>query len=50
MNWIRETMLASDKIGPQDADLLLLSDDPQEICHLILAASQEGDWQEGAPL
>jgi uncharacterized protein (TIGR00730 family) len=48
MNWIRETLLASDKIGPQDADLLLLSDDPQEICHLILAASQEGDRQEQA--
>ncbi len=50
LSWLRETMLASGKIGPQDADLLFLSDDPQEICQLILAAFQEDDRQEEAPL
>jgi uncharacterized protein (TIGR00730 family) len=41
MNWIRETMLTSGKIGPEDARLLFLSDDPQEICNIVIEASQE---------
>jgi hypothetical protein len=40
MHWIRETLLASDKIQPQDVALLLLSDEPQEICHLVMEAYQ----------
>jgi uncharacterized protein (TIGR00730 family) len=41
MNWIREALLASDKILPQDAGLLLLSDDPQEMCTIVIEAYQE---------
>jgi uncharacterized protein (TIGR00730 family) len=48
MNWIRETMLTSGKIGPEDAGLLLLSDDPQEICNIVIEASQEHYRQEHA--
>lgn len=41
MKWIRESLLASSKILPHDADLLRLSDDPQEICRLVLEAAHE---------
>ena len=46
INWIRDTMLASEKILPQDAGLLLLSDDPEEICKIVLDAYQESYLQE----
>jgi hypothetical protein len=39
-------MLLSDKIQPQDAGRLLLSDDPQEICSIVLATSQPRSCQE----
>ncbi len=40
ITWVRETMLASDKIQPEDAGLLLLSDDPQEMCSIVIEAYQ----------
>lgn len=46
IGWMRKTMLATDKIQPQDADLLLLSDDPQEICNIITAIHQANYCQE----
>ncbi|HZU70743.1 MAG TPA: TIGR00730 family Rossman fold protein [Ktedonobacteraceae bacterium] len=46
INWIRDTMLASEKILPQDAGLLLLSDDPREICKIVIDAYQESYRQE----
>ena len=46
LNWIRDTMLITEKIGPEDAGLLLLSDDPQEICRLVIEAYQESYRQE----
>ncbi|GAC1349510.1 MAG: hypothetical protein NVSMB27_23320 [Ktedonobacteraceae bacterium] len=46
VNWVHEMMLFSDKIQPQDAGLLLLSDDPQEICNIVLAAYQPHACQE----
>jgi uncharacterized protein (TIGR00730 family) len=46
ISWIRETMLASEKILPEDAGLLLLSDHPQEICTLVIEAYQESYRQE----
>ena len=46
VTWIRETMLVSDKIQPQDAGLLLLSDDPKEMCNIVLAAYQARSCQE----
>lgn len=46
INWIRDTMLASEKILPEDAGLLLLSDDPHEICKIVIDAYQESYRQE----
>src|SRR5437588_1478388 len=46
INWIRDTMLASEKIVPEDQDLLLLSDDPEEICKIVIDAYQERYRQE----
>jgi uncharacterized protein (TIGR00730 family) len=48
IDWIRDTMLASDKILPEDAGLLILSDDPQEICKIVIEAYQESYRQEQA--
>jgi uncharacterized protein (TIGR00730 family) len=46
INWIRDTMLVSGKISPEDMSLLCLSDDPQEICNLVIEAYQESYRQE----
>jgi hypothetical protein len=46
INWIRDTMLASEKILPEDAGLLRLSDDPREICQMVIEAYQESYRQE----
>ncbi len=43
-------MLASEKIIPEDAGLLRLSDDPQEICKIVIEAYQEDYIQERANL
>ena len=48
INWIRDTMLATEKIIPEDAGLLLLSDDPAEICSMVVEAYQESYRQERA--
>ena len=46
ISWIRETMLATEKILPEDAGLLLLCDDPQEICKIVVEAYEESYRQE----
>src|SRR5216110_1392864 len=46
IDWIRDTMLTTEKIHPEDAELLLLSDDPQEICKIVIDAYEEGYHQE----
>jgi uncharacterized protein (TIGR00730 family) len=46
ITWIRDVMLASEKIFPQDAGLLRLSDDPQEICKIVIDTYQEDYRQE----
>ncbi|HYU73267.1 MAG TPA: TIGR00730 family Rossman fold protein [Ktedonobacteraceae bacterium] len=46
ISWIRDIMLAGEKILPRDAGLLLLSDDPHEICKIVVEAYQEGYRQE----
>ena len=48
ITWIRDYMLASEKIFPEDAGLLRLSDDPQEICNIVIEAYQEDYYQERA--
>jgi predicted Rossmann-fold nucleotide-binding protein len=48
ISWIRNTMLPSAKINPEDADLLILSDNPHEICKIVIDAYQESYRQERA--
>ena len=48
ISWIRDCMLTSEKIYPEDAALLCLSDDPQEICKIVIDAYQESYRQERA--
>lgn len=38
LNWIRDTMLATEKISPEDLGLLQMSDEPEEICKLVVDA------------
>ncbi len=38
INWMRETMLSHNTISSHDMDLLCISDDPEEICKLIIEA------------
>ena len=46
INWIRDTMLTTGKVSPEDVSLLMLSDDPEEICKLVIDAYQESYRQE----
>jgi len=46
ISWIRDVMMATEKILPEDAGLLLLSDDPREICKIVVEAYQESYLQE----
>ena len=46
INWIRDTMLTTNKIHQEDLGLLMLSDDPQEICRIVVEAYQDGYRQE----
>ena len=48
IDWIRDTMLATEKIHPEDAGLLLLSDSPQEIRKIVIDAHEESYRQERA--
>ncbi len=48
LQWIRETMLPSAKINPEDINLLRISDDPEEICQIVTAAYQERYREERA--
>ncbi len=41
LNWIRETMLAEEKVSVEDVALLRISDDPEEICAIVSGAYQE---------
>ncbi len=46
INWIRDTMLPSNKVNTDDIGLLMLSDDPKEICKIVIDAYQESYRQE----
>ena len=50
VRWVRDSMLASGKIASQDTELLLLSDDPHEICDVVIGAYQARVGQEPAHL
>ena len=46
INWIRDTMLPSNKVNTDDLGLLMLSDDPREICKIVIDAYQESYRQD----
>ncbi len=46
LSWINDTMLATGKVNAEDASLLRLSDDPQEICRMVIEAYQESYKQD----
>src|SRR5712692_6430938 len=46
INWIRDTMLPSNKVNTDDIGLLTLSDDPKEICKIVIDAYQESYRQD----
>src|SRR5436309_5405052 len=46
INWIRDAMLSTNKVSQEDVGLLMLSDNPQEICRLVIQAYQETYRQE----
>jgi uncharacterized protein (TIGR00730 family) len=44
ISWLRETLLAEGKIGPEDLDIVQVTDDPDEAVRLMIGAG------EGAPV
>lgn len=46
IHWIRETMLPDGKVSSEDIDLLRLSDNPEEICHLVREAYERNQMLE----
>jgi uncharacterized protein (TIGR00730 family) len=46
LNWIREAMLAEEKVSVDDVALLRISDDPEEICRMVCEAYQENYHME----
>src|SRR2546425_2835195 len=38
LNWINDTMLATERILPEDAGLVRLCDSPEEICEIVIEA------------
>ncbi len=46
VNWLRETMMLTGRIGPGDLDLLRISDDPEEICRMVCDAYQQSSGLE----
>ena len=38
LDWIRESVLASANVSPEDLSLLQLLDDPDEVCAVVAAA------------
>lgn len=46
INWIRDTMLLTERISPEDVSLLQLSDNPEEICELVIDAYEANSQLE----
>jgi len=46
LTWLRETMLAAGNISPQDLDLLIVTDSPQEACDLVVESMKANHWNE----
>lgn len=43
--WLKNTMLAEGKISPDDLDLLMLADSPQEAVDFIVRCQEDADWR-----
>jgi uncharacterized protein (TIGR00730 family) len=48
LDWLRSTMLAEGKIGPEDLDLMLVTDDVDEAVRHIVAAERANDVAQAA--
>jgi uncharacterized protein (TIGR00730 family) len=48
VSWIRESLVGSGKIAPEDVDLLQVCDDPREVVRLISEAHRNGQAFESA--
>jgi hypothetical protein len=48
VTWIRETVLGSGKVSPHDLDLLVVSDDPAEIEHIVVEMARKQRAEETA--
>ena len=44
--WLREIMLTQGKIAPEDVDLLMLANTPEEAAQLVVDALKDGGWRE----
>ena len=44
LEWLRNTMLESGKISVHDLDLIVVSDSPEQVRDLVVAAMQKGGW------
>jgi uncharacterized protein (TIGR00730 family) len=42
LSWIRDTVVGQGKISPEDMDLLIIADDPDEVVQIIRAAHSNG--------
>jgi uncharacterized protein (TIGR00730 family) len=47
VDWIRERMLSEGKIGPEDVDLVTLTDDPQEVLRIVRDATHRQPRRPG---
>ena len=52
VSWLKDTMLAEGKISPEDLELLIVVDSPEEACETIVQCFAEDHWrrqqEEGA--
>lgn len=43
LHWLREIMLTQGKIAPEDVDLLMVADSPEEVRDMILATTEDSE-------
>lgn len=50
MDWVRDVMAFEGKISPRDLELLLVTDDPEEVVRHVRERALEGPLQNGDPV
>ncbi len=45
LRWMREQLLAECNIGPEDLDLLILTDSPEEVRDIVVRSVRDKDWR-----